>query len=264
MSDLEQGTPSYSAPSMDHKTDHSVTPPSKIDRSTQHYEVQPLSRALTPGGHPLDTSQPSFPVYHRKFGNPSPLGLFAFALTTFVLSWYNAGVRGIKTPNVVVSMCFGMGGLAQLLSGQWEFAVGNTFGATAFSAYGTFWISFGLIYWPSSGILDADYAVGELESALGIYIMSWFILTFIMLLGTFKTTLELFATFFFLDLTFLLLSCAQFMGSASLAKAGGGVGILTSFIAIYTGMEGILTADTSYFLLPSFDLNRLRRGKRAE
>ncbi|KAL7416930.1 GPR1/FUN34/yaaH family-domain-containing protein [Mrakia frigida] len=262
MSDLEQGTHSYSTPSMDHKRDHSVTPPSKDN--TQHFEVAPLARALTPGGHPLDTSQPSFPVYHRKFGNPSPLGLFAFAFTTFVLSWYNAGIRGIKTPNVVVSMCFGMGGAAQFLSGQWEFAVGNTFGATAFSAYGTFWISFGLIYWPSSGILTADWAEGELESALGIYILTWFILTFIMLLGTLKTTLELFLTFFFLDLTFLLLACAQFMQSAQLTRAGGAVGILTSFIAIYTGFEGIYTAETSYFLLPSYDLNRLYKGNKAQ
>ncbi|KAL7416955.1 putative FUN34-transmembrane protein [Mrakia frigida] len=226
--------------------------------SSQHFErapAPPLLRNRTPGGHPYDDSQPGFPVYHRKQANPAPLGFLSFAITTFVLSFYNCGVRGITHPNVVVGMCMGVGGLAQLLSGMWEFTCGNTFGATAFSSYGTFWISFGLIYWPSSGILTADYAEGELESALGIYLMSWFILTFLMTLATLKASLELCATFSILTLALLLLAVGEFMGSAGLHKAGGGVGVLASFCALYCGLSGLLTPDTSYFLLPTYDLS---------
>jgi len=115
-----------------------------------------ISHAVTPGGHAMDNSQPAFPVYHRRFANPAPLGLAAFATTTFVLSMCNVNTRGLNsTPNIVVGMAFAYGGLAQLLAGMWEFACGNTFGATAFSTYGAFWISFGCIYVPWFGILSA-------------------------------------------------------------------------------------------------------------
>jgi len=88
----------------------------------------------TRGG--IDVSQPGFPIYHRKFGNPGPLGLFSFASTTLILSLFNVNARHIATPNLIVSMAIGVGGLVQLLAGMWEFAAGNTFGATAFSSYG--------------------------------------------------------------------------------------------------------------------------------
>jgi hypothetical protein len=67
----------------------------------------PTQRAVTPGGHPQDTSQPAFPVYHRKFANPAPLGLFGFAATTFVLSLYNVGARGVSAPNAVLGLAIG-------------------------------------------------------------------------------------------------------------------------------------------------------------
>jgi len=81
---------------------------------------------LSAGGHPQDNSQPAFPVYHRRFANPAPLGLFGFAATTFVLSLYNVGARGVAAPNAVVGLAIGYGGLAQFVAGVWEFAAGNT------------------------------------------------------------------------------------------------------------------------------------------
>ncbi|RKO89357.1 GPR1/FUN34/yaaH family-domain-containing protein [Blyttiomyces helicus] len=95
------------------------------------------------------------PVYPSPvdIANPGPLGLSAFALTTFVLSFFNAGIIvNLSAPAaLVISLALGYGGLVQLLAGMWEFRCGNTFGATAFSSYGGFWISFGLILSPSSG-----------------------------------------------------------------------------------------------------------------
>lgn len=92
----------------------------------------PTQRAVTPGGHVEDRTQPAFPVYHRRFANPAPLGLFGFAATTFVLSLYNVNARGVTAPNAVIGLAVGYGGLAQFVAGVWEFAAGNTFGATAF------------------------------------------------------------------------------------------------------------------------------------
>ncbi|PLW44947.1 hypothetical protein PCANC_13513 [Puccinia coronata f. sp. avenae] len=192
----------------------------------------------------------------RKFANPAPLGLASFAATTFVLSLFNLQTQGIKTENLIVSMAFGYGGLVQILAGMWEFACGNTFGATAFSSYGGFWISFGLILYPNSGILAA-YATkkNELESALGLFLFSWFIFTTMMLLGSLRTSVALVTLFFFLDVTFLLLAlgklCAE---SDALTKAGGVFGVITAFIAWYTAAAGLLEAENSYIRLPTISL----------
>ncbi|KAG9087237.1 hypothetical protein FRC07_012870 [Ceratobasidium sp. 392] len=209
------------------------------------------------GGRPLHHSistdtQRAFPVYHRKLGNPTPLGLFSFASTTLILSLYNAGARDINVPNVVVGMTMGVGGLCQLLAGMWEFATGNTFGATAFSVYGGFWFSFGLIYWPSSGILDAyaGDAASQLSSALGIYLTTWTIVTFLMLMATFKSSIALVSTFFFLMLTFMVLAIGEFMRSLAATKAGGILGCITAFLALYTGSAGLYSPDACYFVLP--------------
>src|SRR6266536_2170150 len=87
--------------------------------------------------------------------NPGPLGLSAFALTTFVLSSINAGWFPAGATNIIVGITLFYGGIAQLLAGMWEFKSGNTFGATAFTSYGAFWLSFGAIFVPGFGILDA-------------------------------------------------------------------------------------------------------------
>src|SRR3954453_19316785 len=74
--------------------------------------------------------------------DPGPLGLAAFALTTFVLSMFNADLVGKGGEPVVFGLAFAYGGLAQVLAGMWEFRTGNTFGAVAFTSYGAFWLSF--------------------------------------------------------------------------------------------------------------------------
>ena len=93
--------------------------------STTDHAQTPVPAQTLPGAHIAD---------------PAPLGLAAFALTTFILSFVNADL--VKAEPVVFGLALAYGGLAQLLAGMWEFAKGNTFGATAFSSYGAFWISF--------------------------------------------------------------------------------------------------------------------------
>jgi len=214
------------------------------------------------GIHPTFTmeSQRAFPVYHRKLGNPAPLGLFAFASTTLILSLYNAGARHITVPNAIVGMAMGVGGLCQMLAGMWEFAAGNTFGATAFTMYGGFWVSFGLIYWPSSGILTAyqGAAASQLPSALGIYLITWMIITFLLFMATFRSSVALSAVFFFLIFTFMALAIGEFMESLTAHKAGGILGCITAMVAFYTGSAGLYSPDASYFVLPVGDLPKRR------
>lgn len=195
----------------------------------------------------------------RRLGNPGPLGLFGFASTTFVLSWYNTSVRGITTPNVVVGMALFVGGLAQFLAGMWEFACANTFGATAFTMYGAFWMSFGTLYIPGSGILDAYGSdASELDSALGIYLMVWFIVTFLLFIASLRRNVGLIALFFFLTLTFLLLGISKLITTNSVAvgKAGGALGIVTAFIAFYVGTAQLLIPEESLFVLPLGNIPR--------
>lgn len=128
-------------------------------------------------------------------------------------------------------------------------AVGNTFGATALSSYGGFWISYALILTPGLGVVDAYTSATQVPSVLGFFLMGWFIFTFILLVCTLRSTVMFFLLFFTLDLAFLFLACAEFAdnnGAATTAnglqKAGGVFGILAAFLAWYNAFAGI--ADT--------------------
>lgn len=87
-----------------------------------------------------------------RFANPAPLGLLAFAATTFVLSMYNVQARHITHSNVILGMALGYGGLVELIAGVEEWASGNTFAATAFTSYGGLWLSFGTLYIPQFNV----------------------------------------------------------------------------------------------------------------
>lgn len=200
--------------------------------------------------------------HHRKFANPGPLGLASFAATTFLLSLFNVQARGIKTENLILSMAFSYGGLVQLLSGMWEFACGNTFGATAFSSYGAFWISFGLILHPSTGILSAYTSKTELDNALGLYLFTWFIFTTIMLITSLRLSVALVGLFFFLDITFMLLGVGKFYPETqALTQAGGIFGLITAFIAWYVAASGLLAEENGIAKLPLIPLGTTQDKK---
>jgi len=200
------------------------------------------------------------PTQFRKIANPAPLGLFSFASTTLILSLINVQTDGVAVPNIVIGMAIFVGGLSQLLAGMWEFATGNTFGATAFTSYGGFWLAYATIFIPGSGILDAYVAkpetAAQLGSAVGFFLAVWFIFTFIMFLGTLRSTVGLAALFFFLDLTFFFLMLGQFVTSTTLPKVGGGLGIITAFIAYYCAAANLITVENNGWTLPIGHLNR--------
>lgn len=211
---------------------------------------------------------------HRQFANPAPLGLSAFALTTFVLSLINMRTRGVDEPNLVLAAAYGYGGFVQLMAGMWEMAVGNTFGATALSSYGGFWIAFGIILTP--GGFNVVTALGGAKSdiflnSMGFFLIGWFIFTTILLLCTLRSTVMFFLLFFWLDMAFLLLSIGYLQHSngapqLSCIKAGGLFGLLAAFWAWYNAFAGIADSTNSFFVVPVMhfpwsEKGRERRGK---
>jgi uncharacterized protein len=184
--------------------------------------------------------------------NPAPLGLSAFALTTFVLSSANAGL--ITAGNVVLGLALFYGGLVQLLAGLQEFKAGNTFGATAFCSYGGFWLAFGVILTPAFGIAAAYPKSADLHTALGYFLLGWAIFTGLMFLGALRTNLALMGVFAFLFLTFLSLAIAELGGGSTFGNLGGWLGLITAIIAWYTALAGVLAAGKSAFQLPTFPM----------
>ncbi|GAA6005355.1 hypothetical protein JCM10207_002949 [Rhodosporidiobolus poonsookiae] len=256
--DVEKGhTTAHSTPSQHHQGVVGTSSASPAYASQEGGAPFNL-RNITPGGHPLDRSQPAFPTYHRRFANPAPLGLCGFALTTFMLSLINVGTRGVSVPNVVVGPALWYGGLAQLLAGMWEFATGNTFGATAFSSYGAFWLSYAFIVSPWAAIGSSYTDEADLASGVAFFLWGWFIFTFIMLIASLRSSMALVGVFFFLTITFMLLGIAELgVGNAAAIKtAGGAFGIITAFNAWYVALANLLTPDQSYFVLPVGDLSK--------
>ena len=133
--------------------------------------------------------------------DPAPLGLAAFALTTFVLSMFNAGLVDAKGEPIVLGLALAYGGVAQLLAGMWEFTKGNTFGATAFSSYGAFWISF----WAYVTFFATKIPEGNRGSAVGLYLIAWGIFTTYMWVASFRTTAAVNLVFLLLAITFFVL-----------------------------------------------------------
>lgn len=199
------------------------------------------------------------PPPKNDLANPAPLGLSAFALTTFVLSLINAEARGVKIPNVVVGLAFFYGGAAQFVAGMFELAVANTFGGVALSSYAAFWCAWGAIQVDSFGIVAA-YGDNkqELAYAVGIFLVGWFIFTFFMCIMTLKSTVAFFLLFFFLSITFLLLAISEFQGSVPVKKAGGIFGLLTSFVAWYNAYAGIANSQNTYLTVKAIPLPDLQ------
>jgi len=194
------------------------------------------------------------PIAHRptKLGNPAPLGLFSFATSTLILSLYNVHARNINTPNVIVGMALFCGGLAQFIAGMWEFATGNTFGASAFTSFGSFWLSFAVLLIPGFGVGDAYTAStdpGQIVDAIAIYLVCWGGVTFLFFLATLRKSVGLSVLFFCLMMTFFVLAIADFTANDSIGKAGGAVGIITALVAYYCGLAELLTED-DLFTLP--------------
>lgn len=189
-----------------------------------------------------------YPVH--QFGNAAALGLASFALTTFVLGLFLSGAMGIKTPNVVLGLCFWYGGLVEAAAGIWELIIGNCFAGTVLTSYGMgFWISYGAINVEAFGI-PAAYADDPVmfSNAIGLYLLGWGIFTFMLLLCTLKSTVVFTSLFFTLDAGFFALAGYYFTGSESTLKAGGILITISACCGWYCAFAGVATKQNSYIV----------------
>ncbi|WP_151083690.1 acetate uptake transporter [Nocardioides cynanchi] len=180
--------------------------------------------------HPTPTHVPG-----AHIADPAPLGLAGFALTTFVLSTVNAGWLPETLTPVVFGLALAYGGIAQFAAGLWEFAKGNTFGATAFCSYGAFWVS----YWWLTGHNAAQLPAADAHKAIGMYLLAWGIFTAYMSVAATRVSLAVLAVFVLLTITFLLLAWGEFATSTGITKTGGYVGLLTALAAWYASFAGV-------------------------
>ena len=184
--------------------------------------------------------------------DPGPLGLAAFALTTFVLSMINANLVGGGATPVVLGLALAYGGIAQLLAGMWEFRTGNTFGAVAFSSYGAFWISFFVLVQLDVGKI----APSEVDSGLGLYLWAWGIFTAYMFIASLRTTGAVALVFLLLAATFIILGIGNAGGSSGTIHLGGWVGLATAVAAWYASFAAVTNSTFGKPVIPVFPLRR--------
>jgi uncharacterized protein len=184
--------------------------------------------------------------------DPGPLGLAAFALTTFVLSMINADLVGGASTPIVLSLALTYGGIAQILAGMWEFRAGNTFGATAFTSFGAFWISF----WAFEQFFAKDVPKTHLGSTVGLYLIAWGIFTAYMWVASLRTTAAISLVFILLTATFIILGIGQANASANTIKIGGWVGIATAAAAWYASFAAVVNSTFGRTIMPVIPLRR--------
>jgi uncharacterized protein len=177
--------------------------------------------------------------------DPAPLGLAAFALTTFLLSVQNAALT--DGPEAWLGFAFAYGGLAQLLAGMWEFRNRNVFGATAFSTYGGFWIGLGL--WV---LLVEPHASSAAQafSDLGWILLAFSIFNTYMLLWSMAVNAAVFMVFLTLEATEIILWIGFFSASTGIIKLGGWVGIITAITAWYASAAGVINGMRGEQVVP--------------
>lgn len=175
-----------------------------------------------------------------KLGNPAPLGLMGFGMTTVLLNIHNAGFFPLGS--MILAMGIFYGGLAQVITGIMEFKKGNTFGTTAFTSYGLFWLSLVFILLAKEPATSASF--------MGWYFFMWGVFTFFMWFGTFGKNRAIQFVFLSLAVLFFLLAVRDWTGSAAIGALVGWEGIICGASAIYTAMGEVLNEAKGRDVLP--------------
>jgi uncharacterized protein len=201
---------------------------------------------------------PASPAALSGIADPAPLGLAAFALTTFLLSAKNAGWMSAATGNAFLGYAFAYGGLSQLLAGMWEFRNRNVFGSTAFGSYGAFWIGLGLwfelVAVPALTAAKTPAALAaagaQVNHDIGWILLAWAIFNTYMLILSAQANTAVFGVFLTLEITEIILFIGNFAGSTGLVKVGGYIGLITALVAWYTSAAGVAAGMGGRVLLP--------------
>ena len=173
----------------------------------------------------------------NTFANPAPLGLFGFGITTLLLSLHNAGIIELSMVIVAVAVC--LGGLAQTIAGIFEMKFNNTFGGTAFIAFGFFWISLAMIWLlPTIGHVQAADPV-----SIGFYLLIFGCFTSFMFISSLKHVKILQVLFGVVSVLFFLLAISDFTGILILTTLGGYIGIFLGAAALYACVAIVINND---------------------
>ena len=190
----------------------------------------------------------------RMIADPAPLGLGCFALTTFLLSLFNAGLVPAAGEPIVLGVALAYGGVAQVLAGMWEFRKGNVFGATAFTSYGAFWLSFwAFVTFYAADIPDATTRA----TAVGWYLIAWGLFTVVMWVASLRTTAVLALLFTLLAVTFFVLGTGDLSHNDGLTAVGGYLGLVTALVAWYACLAGVSASTFGRAVLPNPPLYKL-------
>lgn len=176
--------------------------------------------------------------------NPAPLGLLGFAMTTILLNIHNAG--GFALGSTILAMGITIGGISQVIAGVQEWKKNNTFGATAFTAYGFFWLSLVLvIILPKTG-----YTTAPDKNEMAAYLALWGLFTLFMFIGTFKLNIALQMVFGTLTILFFLLAIGDITECKGIKTFAGYEGILCGFCAFYAAMAQVINEVFGKVILP--------------
>src|SRR5881392_1138875 len=178
-------------------------------------------------------------------GNPAPLGLLGFGMTTVLLNFHNAGFFELNAMILAMGICYG--GIAQVIAGMMEWRKGNTFATTAFISYGLFWLSLvALIVLPKVG-----WATASSDTAMAAYLFMWGLFTAVMFIGTFRLHVAGQVVFGSLTILFFLLAFGDFTNASPGFKHFTGYeGIFCGFSAIYAGLAQVLNEIFGKTVLP--------------
>lgn len=192
----------------------------------------------------MATQNESIGASKEMTANPAPLGLLGFGMTTVLLNLHNSGMFGLDT--MILGMGIFYGGLAQVIAGIMEWRKNNTFGTTAFTSYGFFWLTLvAILVLPKMG-----WGTAPSKEAMAAYLFMWGLFTCVMFVGTLKLNRALQFVFASLTILFWLLAIADATESAPLKTFAGYEGIVCGLSAIYAGLAQVLNELYKKTLLP--------------
>ena len=191
------------------------------------------------------TSENTFTIKDST-SNPAPLGLLGFGMTTVLLNLHNAGLYELNS--MIIGMGIFVGGIAQIIAGVQEWKKNNTFGATAFTAYGSFWLSLVAIWLIPRTTMGAGLKPDEIS--MGFYLLMWGLFTLFMFIGTLRLNKALQVVFGSLVVLFFLLATGDFTGSKAIKTIAGIEGIFCGLSAIYACMAQVLNEVYGKPVLP--------------
>jgi hypothetical protein len=196
-----------------------------------------------------------------KLANPAVLGLTCFGLTTVLLNLHNAGIFEMDAP--ILAMGLFLGGIAQIIAGIMEFKKGNTFGTTAFIAFGSFWLTLVFIIMVKPYVGESLALEGG-NKGLAWYLFLWGVFTTLMFIGTFRVNRTLQAVFGTLLVLFFLLAISFGWGSTAVLKVAGVIGIICGSLAVYLAVAELLNEMYDRTVIPIWPVGETGAYKHPE